>query len=102
RINGGRALPNRPTPSNGARPPPPPPPSSIPRSAAGMAPPLPLNPNGPQPMRIGPEMVLDEFKNLAVMHSQMAERLSAIEQELSRLDHENQEIREILARQNQP
>jgi hypothetical protein len=45
-------------------------------------------------------MVLDEFKNLAVMHSQMAERLAAVEQELSRLGRENQEIREMLARQD--
>lgn len=73
---------------------PPPPPGATHRSQ------IPIPANGPQPMRIGPEMVLDEFKNLAVMHSQMAERLAAVEQELNRLGRENQEIREILARQD--
>jgi signal recognition particle receptor subunit beta len=82
------------------RQPPPPPAPTIPPSPSARAP-VP-NPNGPQPVRIGADMVLDEFKNLAVMHSQMAERLAAVEQELSRLGRENQEIREILARQNQP
>jgi hypothetical protein len=60
-----------------------------------------LNPNGPQPVRISADLVMDEFKNLAVMHSQMAERLSAVENALQRLENENQEIRELLARQNQ-
>lgn len=53
-------------------------------------------------MRIGTEMVLDEFKNLAVMHSQLAERLATVEYELSRLGRENQEIREILAQRDEP
>jgi signal recognition particle receptor subunit beta len=61
----------------------------------------PLNPNGPQPVRISGDLVLDEFKHLAVMTSQMAERLVAIERELNRLGRENQEIRELLARQSQ-
>lgn len=57
---------------------------------------------GPSPVRIGADMVLEEFKSLALMHSQMAERLTAIERELTRLGRENQEIREILARQSEP
>lgn len=68
----------------------------------GARPPVPLNPNGPQPVRISGDLVLDEFKHLAAMHSQMAERLATIEAELGRLGRENQEIRELLARQNQP
>jgi signal recognition particle receptor subunit beta len=61
----------------------------------------PLNPNGPQPVRISGDLVLDEFKHLAVMHSQMSERIAAIEREMHRLGRENQEIREILARHSQ-
>jgi signal recognition particle receptor subunit beta len=76
--------------------PPMPPPGTQPPRPVG-----PLNPNGPQPVKISGDLVLDEFKHLAVMHSQMAERLAVIEAELSRLGRENQEIREILARHNQ-
>lgn len=81
-------------------PPPPPAPTNPPRPSANLS--APPNPNGPQPMRIGTEMVLDEFKNLAVMHSQLAERLATVEYELSRLGRENQEIREILAQRDEP
>lgn len=87
-------------PTAGRMPPPPPAATNPPARAPQTSPGLP-NPNGPQPMRIGTDMVLDEFKNLAVMHSQMAERLAAVEAELSRLGRENQEIRELLARQDQ-
>jgi signal recognition particle receptor subunit beta len=83
----------------GRMPPPPPAATNPPRPSANLS--SPPNPNGPQPMRIGTEMVLDEFKNLAVMHSQLAERLAAVEQELNRLGRENQEIREILAREDE-
>ncbi|MEQ9495212.1 MAG: GTPase domain-containing protein [Deltaproteobacteria bacterium] len=55
---------------------------------------------GPGPMKISQDMVLDEFKSLAVMHSQLAERLAAVENEMTRLGRENQEIKEILARQS--
>jgi mutual gliding-motility protein MglA len=84
-------------PPAGRQPPPPPAATNPPTrgTLSGVA-----NPNGPQPVRIGADMVLDEFKNLAVMHSQMAERLAAVEQELNRLGRENQEIRELLARQD--
>ncbi len=51
-------------------------------------------------MKISQDMVMDEFKSLAVMHSQLAERLSAVENEMNRLGRENQEIKEILARQS--
>jgi hypothetical protein len=81
--------------------PPMPPPAPV--TPARSTPPSPaLNPNGPQPVRIGPELVMEEFKSLALMHSQMAERLAAIEHEVTRLARDNQEIRELLARQNQP
>lgn len=55
---------------------------------------------GPGPMKISQDMVLDEFKSLAVMNSQLAERLAAVENEVTRLGRENQEIKEILARQS--
>ena len=45
-------------------------------------------------------MVLDEFRNLALMQSQLAERMSQLEHELARLGRDNQEIRETLARQS--
>lgn len=69
-------------------------------SAAPRAPSAPSNHEAPGPMRISQDMVLEEFKSLAVMHSQLAERLSALETEMTRLGRENQEIREILARQS--
>jgi signal recognition particle receptor subunit beta len=75
-------------------------PGQPPRPVSSSPPPAPLNPNGPQPVKIGPEIVLEEFKNLAVMHSQLAERLAAIENEVGRLGRENQEIREVLAHQH--
>lgn len=53
---------------------------------------------GPQPVRIGAEMVMDEFKHLAVMQSQMAERVSSLEAEVQRLGRESQEMKELLAR----
>jgi signal recognition particle receptor subunit beta len=56
--------------------------------------------DGPQPMKISSDMILDEFRNLAVMQSQLAERVSQLEHELSRLGRDNQEIREHLARQS--
>jgi signal recognition particle receptor subunit beta len=56
--------------------------------------------DGPQPVKISGDLVLDEFKNLAVMQSQFEERLTALENEISRLTHENQEIREMLSRQS--
>ena len=63
-------------------------------------PPPPLREDGPQPVRISPDMVLEEFKHLAVMHSQLAERLTAVENEMVRLGRENQEMRELLVRQS--
>ena len=56
---------------------------------------------GPTPMRVDTNMVMDEFRNLAVMHSQLAERVSQLETELSRLGRDFQEMREYLARQSQ-
>lgn len=55
---------------------------------------------GPGPMKISTDMVMDEFRNLALMHSQLAERVSRVESELSRLGKNQQEIREFLARQS--
>lgn len=61
---------------------------------------VPLNKDGPKPVKITSDLVLDEFKNLAVMQSQFEERLTALEHEISRLGRENQEIRELLIRQS--
>ncbi|MEO1227672.1 MAG: GTPase domain-containing protein [Myxococcota bacterium] len=55
---------------------------------------------GPAPVKISTDMVLDEFKNLAVMHSQMAERVSQLEGEVQRLTREHAEMREILTRRS--
>ncbi len=62
----------------------------------------PVRTAGPSPAKISTEMVLEEFQSLALMQGQMAERLSALEGELTRLGKENQEIREILASQTEP
>jgi signal recognition particle receptor subunit beta len=65
------------------------------------APPAPPSPNGSNydPAKIGAEVWYEEFKNLALTFSQLAERMSAVEAELKRLGRENQEIREYLSRQ---
>jgi signal recognition particle receptor subunit beta len=55
----------------------------------------------PPPASLGAEVLFDEFKSLAVMQSQLAERLTTIEQEVKRLGRENQEIRERLARRSE-
>ena len=62
------------------------------------APPPPPPREGPSGMSISADMVVEEFKHLAVVQSQMSERLSSLESELARLGRENQEIRELLAR----
>lgn len=66
--------------------------------ATTSAPPPPRE--GPGPMRVDTNMVMDEFRNLAVMHGQLAERVSQLETELSRLGRDFQEMREYLARQS--
>ena len=66
-------------------------------SARQPAPPPPPR-EGPSGMAISADMVVEEFKHLAVVQSQMSERLSSLESELARLGRENQEIRELLAR----
>ena len=53
---------------------------------------------GPGPVRISTDMVFDEFKNLAVMQSQLAERVAQLETEVRRLAKENHDMRELLAR----
>ncbi len=82
-----------------SRPPPPaaPPAYSPPAPAPSQRP---LREDGPQPVKITPDLFIDEFKNLAMMASQLAERMSAVEAEMIRLGRENQEIREIITRQS--
>ena len=70
-------------------------PSASARQPAGPPPPPRESPSG---MAISADMVVEEFKHLAVVQSQMSERLSSLESELARLGRENQEIRELLAR----
>ncbi len=52
----------------------------------------------PAPVRISTDMVLEEFKNLAVMQSQVAERVAQLEAEVQRLGRESHDLREMLAR----
>lgn len=54
----------------------------------------------PEPARISTDMVLDEFKNLAVMHSQVAERVAKLEAEVQRIGRDNHDLRELLARRS--
>lgn len=74
-------------------------PSASTPAPAPKAPPV-AKPEGPGPVKIGTDMIMDEFRNLALMQSQLAERVSSIEKELSRLGKDQQEVREFLARQS--
>jgi signal recognition particle receptor subunit beta len=74
--------------------------TTAPAAAPAHAAKLPPNKDGPKPVKITSDLVLDEFKNLAIMQSQFEERLTALEHEISRLGRENQEIRELLIRQS--
>lgn len=51
-------------------------------------------------MRVDVSMVMEEFKSLAVMQSQLSERMSQLETEMQRLSRENQDIREMLTRRS--
>lgn len=64
---------------------------AVPRSASG--PKLP-----PPPGEVGIDFYIEEFKNLAVMQAQFAERLASMEKDVQRLGRENQQIRELLTR----
>lgn len=75
-------------------------PAATPAAPSPAPDPTRLNPDGPQPMRVDASMVMDEFKSLAVMHSQLSERISRVETEMQRLSRENQEIREMLTRRS--
>ncbi|MFO0722270.1 MAG: ADP-ribosylation factor-like protein [Myxococcota bacterium] len=93
-----------PLPSPGALPPIPAPMSS--GTGTGNAPKWTPPKNGPDrperppppPATLGADLLLDEFKNLAVVQAQLAERMAVVEQELKRLSRENQEMRETLTR----
>ncbi len=82
--------------------------ASIPKTSMGGAQPpaataparAPLKKEGPGPMKIGTEIIMDEFKNLALAHGQLTERMTDLESELSRIGRNQQEIREFLARQS--
>ena len=58
-----------------------------------------LEPPPPPPASIGPE-IIEEFKNLAVVCAQLSERLALVEQDVKRLNRDNQELRELLTRHN--
>jgi len=51
----------------------------------------------PPPASIG-DGIMEEFKNLAIISAQLAERLASVEQEVKRLGRDNQAIREMLTR----
>jgi len=44
------------------------------------------------------QLVMEEFQNLALVNSELSERVTRLEGEVRRLGHENQEIRELLTR----
>lgn len=52
----------------------------------------------PPPAEVGVDFYIEEFKNLAVMQAQFAERLASTERDVQRLSRENQQIRELLTR----
>jgi signal recognition particle receptor subunit beta len=52
----------------------------------------------PPPGEVGIDFYIEEFKNLAVMQAQFAERLASTERDVQRLSRENQQIRELLTR----
>lgn len=58
-----------------------------------------MPPPPPPPASIGPE-IIEEFKNLAVVCAQLSERLALVEQDVKRLNRDNQELRELLTRHN--
>jgi hypothetical protein len=45
------------------------------------------------------KLLLEEFQNLALVNSELSERMTRLENEVRRLGSENQEIRELLTRQ---
>lgn len=60
--------------------------------------PPPAPKEGPSAVKVDANMIMDEFQNLAVMHSELSERMNRAETQLARLSKENQEIRELLTR----
>jgi len=57
-----------------------------------------LRNDGPQPVKMDVQLVMEEFQNLALVNSELSERVTRLEGEVRRLGHENQEIRELLTR----
>jgi signal recognition particle receptor subunit beta len=55
--------------------------------------------DGPQPVKMDAKLLLEEFQNLALVNSELSERMTRLENEVRRLGSENQEIRELLTRQ---
>ena len=70
------------------------PPAPPPTRARAPAPPR------PAPATLGPDFILEEFKSLALMTSQLTERISVVEREVKRLGEENASLREILTQNN--
>lgn len=58
-----------------------------------------LRADGPQPVKMDVQLVMEEFQNLALVNSELSERMTKLEREVRRLGSENQEIRELLTRQ---
>jgi len=69
-----------------------------PRPSSNLANPT-LRPDGPQPVKMDAELLMGEFRNLALVNSELSERVTRLESEVRRLGDENQEIRERLTRQ---
>jgi signal recognition particle receptor subunit beta len=95
---GAAPLPPPPIPRGAGLPPLPGVPAQTPMVAPMASPPSPRP--LPPPATIGTDLLIDEFRNLAAVQSQLAERMMLVEQELRRLGRENQELRELLASQH--
>jgi signal recognition particle receptor subunit beta len=94
----GAPLPPPPIPRGAGLPPLPGVPVQAPMVAPMASPPSPRP--LPPPATIGIDLLIDEFRNLAAVQSQLAERMMLVEQELRRLGRENQELRELIASQH--
>ncbi len=67
--------------------------------AEGMPAPAPAVPReGPKAVKMSTDLVMDEFRNLALVNSELSERVTRLENEIRRVARDNQEIRELLTR----
>ena len=53
---------------------------------------------GSSPMPSREQIGMQEFQNLAVLHHKLAERVAQLEQELTRLGQEHQDLKRVVGR----